>query len=153
MDKVILLAAAIITDQLSKYLALLLLPPGESFSFMGNILELTFVFNPDGFLSMARGLPGPVRFFLLNICVGGLLAVTLYYLFFYGGRKKHYELPLLMVTAGGLSNLLDRVIHAEGVIDFVRVCFGVYRTGIFNLADVYILAGSFIIGYRWGIKR
>ncbi len=94
MDKVILLAAAIITDQLSKYLALLLLPPGESFSFMGNILELTFVFNPDGFLSMARGLPGPVRFFLLNICVGGLLAVTLYYLFFYGGRKKHYELPL-----------------------------------------------------------
>jgi signal peptidase II len=53
----------------------------------------------------------------------------------------------VFVIGGGISNLLDRLIQDGGVTDFLSVGFGEFRTGIFNLADVYILLGSFILGY------
>jgi signal peptidase II len=51
------------------------------------------------------------------------------------------------VTGGGLSNLLDRILHDGGVTDFIIVAVGSLNTGIFNMADVYILSGSFILGF------
>jgi signal peptidase II len=45
-----------------------------------------------------------------------------------------------------MSNLVDRLLFEGGVIDFLSIGIGGFRTGIFNLADVYILVGSFVIG-------
>jgi signal peptidase II len=47
---------------------------------------------------------------------------------------------LALIFAGGASNLLDRVAHGS-VIDFMNVGVGPLRTGIFNVADVAIMAG------------
>jgi lipoprotein signal peptidase len=43
--------------------------------------------------------------------------------------------------AGALSNLIDRI-AVGSVIDFLNVGVGLLRTGIFNLADVAIMAGA-----------
>jgi signal peptidase II len=51
------------------------------------------------------------------------------------------------VTGGGLSNLLDRILHHGGVTDFVILGSGGLRTGIFNLADVAIFLGSVLFGF------
>jgi len=42
------------------------------------------------------------------------------------------------------------------VIDFINIGLGGFRTGIFNLADVYILAASFALGVlaaQGGLRR
>ena len=45
-----------------------------------------------------------------------------------------------LFIAGGLSNWIDRVIHGR-VVDFLNVGLGPLRTGVFNVADVAIMAG------------
>ena len=47
----------------------------------------------------------------------------------------------VLFLAGGLSNLTDRIAIGS-VIDFLNVGIGPLRTGIFNVADVAIMARS-----------
>jgi len=49
-----------------------------------------------------------------------------------------------MFVAGGLSNLVDRIAMGR-VIDFLNIGIGPFRTGIFNVADVAIMAGAAIM--------
>ena len=51
---------------------------------------------------------------------------------------------LLLFLAGGVSNLIDRVTLGR-VIDFLNVGIGPLRTGIFNIADMAIIAGVVIL--------
>jgi signal peptidase II len=52
----------------------------------------------------------------------------------------HSVLGLALVVAGGVSNLADRVARGT-VVDFLNVGVGSIRTGIFNVADMAIMAG------------
>jgi signal peptidase II len=47
----------------------------------------------------------------------------------------------MLLLSGGASNWLDRLIRGS-VVDFLNVGFGPVRTGVFNLADVAIMAGA-----------
>ena len=59
-------------------------------------------------------------------------------------RASRSQLAALAVLCGGgLGNWLDRVLHDGAVTDFVSLGFGHFRTGIFNLADLAIIAGIF----------
>jgi signal peptidase II len=51
---------------------------------------------------------------------------------------------LLLFLGGGFSNLIDRVAMGS-VIDFMNLGIGSFRTGIFNVADVAIMAGIAIL--------
>lgn len=51
---------------------------------------------------------------------------------------------MALFLGGGVSNLLDRLIHGT-VIDFMNVGIGPLRTGIFNVADMAIMLGAGII--------
>ncbi len=55
------------------------------------------------------------------------------------GRPQMLAVALLL--AGGIGNLLDRVFHGGLVIDFLNMGIGPLRTGIFNVADMAIMAG------------
>ena len=46
-----------------------------------------------------------------------------------------------LMIGGGAGNLIDRVFNHGAVIDFVNLGVGSLRTGVFNAADVEILAG------------
>lgn len=141
-----LLAFTIATDQLTKALAENYLADTGEISMVGGLITFSLVRNYEGFLGIARGLPPSVQFFFLYVCVGVLLVACLFYLFFLRRPNPRYALPLCLVTGGGLSNLIDRILHGGGVTDFMVVTVGWLHTGIFNLADVFILVGSFVIG-------
>ena len=47
------------------------------------------------------------------------------------------------MLAGGIGNLIDRIFFENGVIDFLNVGVGNWRTGIFNVADMAIMVGVF----------
>ena len=135
------------TDQHTKSLATNYLTNEEPISLQSGIIVFSYVENSAGFLGILSGLPGFLQFFLLNICVTLILLYCLSYLF---SRKIHTVsrcYALAVITGGGMSNLLDRIINNGRVIDFLQLEIGPIKTGIFNLADVYILAGSFLLGF------
>jgi signal peptidase II len=53
-------------------------------------------------------------------------------------------LGLTLFVAGGASNWVDRLSDGR-VVDFLNVGVGPIRTGIFNVADMAILAGVVIV--------
>lgn len=57
------------------------------------------------------------------------------------------QLGMTFLLAGALSNLLDRVIFAY-VIDYLR-----FITSMFNLADIYILAGIILLYFGHTPKK
>jgi signal peptidase II len=54
-------------------------------------------------------------------------------------------IALGLVAGGGISNLIDRLFYDGRVTDFLNVGIGSFRTGIFNLADMAILAGGLLL--------
>ena len=72
---------------------------------------------------------------------------------------RNQELNLLAVASsaliigGGLGNLIDRILNQGAVIDFMNMGIGPIRTGVFNVADLAILAGIFIFVVFYAKKR
>ena len=46
-----------------------------------------------------------------------------------------------LILAGGVGNLIDRVLNDGRVVDFMNVGIGRLRTGVFNVADMALMAG------------
>jgi len=141
------LAFAIYSDQYTKVIAEKYLSDLEPISFYSNILVFSYVENSGGFLGIVMDLPAIIQFILLNICVTIILSYCLYYLFFKNNPSILQTITLAVITGGGISNLVDRITNNGGVIDFIQVGIDPLKTGIFNLADMYILGGSFLLGF------
>lgn len=60
-------------------------------------------------------------------------------------KNKFYRVCAVMVIAGGLGNLIDRIFRGF-VIDYIEVQF--MNFAVFNFADILVTCGAFmIIGY------
>ncbi len=145
---IILLFATICSDQITKYVARSLLVATEEKPYFSGLVKFSLVENHGGFLGIVSNLPAGVRFFFLNICVALLLFGCLACLLWFSRQNSRTWIPLSLITGGGLSNLLDRLIGDGGVTDFMSIGTGYLQTGIFNLADVFILFGSFMLGFH-----
>jgi signal peptidase II len=108
---------------------------------MNGMVILDYVENQGSFLGLGARLSDTVRFWLFIVLaalmVVGMLsfALTVHELTAVGTTGA------ALVIAGGVGNLIDRVTHHGAVADFMNVGIGNVRTGIFNLADVAIMAG------------
>ena len=120
------------------------LPSVERLSFAADTVRLQVAHNEGAFLSFGATLPEAWRLAALRIGVSAmLLALFAYRLATKGGLAL--LLPLALILAGGTSNLIDRFIHGGYVVDFINIGVGQLRTGIFNVADVTITAGVFML--------
>jgi len=144
-----LLLAILGSDQLTKRLAWRHLDPAAPLSFVHDTLRLSYVENSGGFLGLLGGLPEEFRFLLLTCGVAVVVIPGIAYVLWRASLPQSTAVAALLVLGGGLSNLLDRLVHDGRVIDFVNLGLGSFRTGIFNLADVGILCGSFALGAMW----
>ena len=60
-------------------------------------------------------------------------------------RNKFYQVCAVMVIAGGLGNLIDRIFRGF-VVDYIEVQFMDFA--VFNFADILVTCGAFMImGY------
>ena len=53
---------------------------------------------------------------------------------------KVFSLALLF--SGGIGNIIDRILFDRHVTDFINLGFLNIRTGIFNVADMWVTAGA-----------
>ena len=142
----LVLVACVGCDQASKQAAGLLLAGGHPLSLFGDTVRFELASNPGAFLSLGAGLAEPVRHALLLGLVPALLALVCGACLV--GRtplSRSGLVALGLIAGGGLGNWLDRVLHDGSVTDFVSLGLGRFRTGIFNVADLAVLAGVFLM--------
>ena len=73
-----------------------------------------------------------------------ILIVFLVYLLRNNRLNRAAIIAGALMLSGGVGNLIDRVFNDGAVVDFLNVGFGSVRTGIFNVADMAIMAGLFL---------
>lgn len=133
------------TDHVTKYAAWLYLRGFRDTSYLGDLFRLGYHENPGAFLSLGANLAPWLRTLLFT----GLVSLFLIYLFYFllTDEKLGAKAVLFgsLMFGGGVGNLIDRIFFENGVIDFLNVGIGNLRTGIFNVADMAIMAG--VIGF------
>jgi signal peptidase II len=146
----------VIFDQWTKMLATEHLKNTPTKSWLGDVFRLTYATNEGAFLSLGAGLPPQARYWVLTIGVGLLLLSLCVYALFseqiWKTKLDQWEVgAYALIASGGFSNWVDRARFGGSVVDFMNMGIGSLRTGVFNIADLAILAGIgvlFVHGYR-----
>lgn len=135
------LASCIGLDQLTKRIAEKTLAHEPMQSFLFDTFRLQYIKNKGAFLGFGSNFSELVKLWLfLIIPFLCLLAAAIFVAF---SRKPSTDQAVLvsLIVGGGISNLIDRVMQGS-VTDFLNVGLGSLRTGIFNVADMAIMAGA-----------
>lgn len=131
-------------DQASKRVAAEVLKGTETLSFLGDSFRLTYAENRGAFLGLGGGWPEPVRWLVFTAAALGVVVVSLGWVVTQLRRQRYNSLAvwaMVLIAAGGMGNLVDRIVREGRVIDFMNLGLGPVRTGIFNVADVQIMVG------------
>jgi signal peptidase II len=132
-------------DQVSKSAARSMLHSGVTESLFSDSLRFQLTENPGSFLSLGAALPEQLRFTLFTAAVAVILIGLVCAALFARRLSTAGFVALALVAGGGISNLIDRLLYDGRVTDFLNVGIGSLRTGIFNLADMAILAGALLL--------
>ena len=146
----LLLAALIVMtgvgcDQATKQIAAQQLRGTPPLSFMQDLVRLHYAENQGAFLGLGASLSPELRFWLLTVATAGLLLGLAIFLSVQWKMPRLSFIALSWVLAGGLGNMIDRLIHDGRVIDFLNLGLGSLRTGIFNIADIAITGGVVLL--------
>jgi signal peptidase II len=132
-------------DHATKRIARKTLGGSPAISLAGDTVRLQLTENVGGFLSLGERLPpGLRRVFFLGMAPLAMLAVAIPVL-----RSRSRSLgplvALALIAGGGLANWVERLWNHGAVTDFLNLGIGPLRTGIFNLADVFVLTGVAVL--------
>ncbi len=141
---VILSLVVVGIDQLTKVYAVRHWKGEPPQIFFNDLFRIEYAENDGAFLSLLANASHDVRFWILTVSNGLVLVGLAIGLIVPRRMSLMSYLPLALVVAGGLGNLIDRV-RFQYVIDFMNLGIGSLRTGIFNVADMAITAGFFLI--------
>ena len=147
-SRIALLALIVVTvgcDRITKQIAEDSLAHLPRQSFFADTIRFEFVENRGAFLGLGAQWPEAVRLGLFTVGNSVLLALLVVL-----ALRLRWSGALLvgacLFLAGGVSNLADRVVRGS-VVDFMNIGVGPLRTGIFNVADMAILAGAIIVAF------
>lgn len=146
----LLLVGTAACDRATKHMAIATLSGASAQSFLADTVRLTYHENAGAFLGVGSRWHPVAQAAAFQIGNGlflfGTALIALRYRF-----SLLAAAGLTLFLAGGVSNLIDRIAIGS-VIDFLNIGIGPARTGIFNLADVAILAGVVILLVA-GVRR
>ncbi len=134
--------AVIGVDQYTKQIAVNRLMGQPPHIYLNDMARLLYAENTGAFLSLGARLPEQSQRWVF---VGFVTLILLALLIFAMKEIRTISYPLLigfaLILGGGLGNLIDRVVNNGRVVDFMNVGIGGLRTGIFNVADMALMAG------------
>ena len=141
----VVLPVAVLLDQITKQIAEATLPRRGTVTVVEGFFALDYSRNSGAFFSLGADMEPVLRrvFF-----VGATLAAVALIVHLYrraGESQRILRWALLMLLAGAVGNLVDRVLYGE-VIDFLRLHYrDVFYWATFNVADVYICVGLVLL--------
>lgn len=132
-------------DQWTKVLATANLKGEPEQLFLNGWFKLTYALNDGAFLSLGSDLGPVLRPILLTIFPAVLLLGLVWYIFREKDLNTWQVVSLALIVGGGLSNIVDRIIYGK-VVDMMQILIDpLPPTGIFNIADVAIMVGMFMM--------
>jgi signal peptidase II len=131
-------------DQISKNIVRTNVSTYDSFHFLNNHVTVLKVENTGAFLSLGDSMGMPFRTILLIILPILTLLIGFIYVLVKKNLSKYTLLGACFVIGGGFGNIIDRTTRGS-VTDFLHLHWGIFQTGIFNMADVSIMIGIFIL--------
>ncbi len=131
---------SIIIDQGTKVWAKSVFEGKSKSCYLDEMFCWIYAENEGAFLGWGSELEGIWNILLLKLLPILLILGLFYMTLFSKDLLKNQVVPFSMILGGGLSNLFDRIAFGK-VVDFMNVGIGELRTGIFNVADMVILAG------------
>ena len=142
---ILIIIATIAIDQISKILVRSYIVSGTQSDIIGNYFTLHNVENVGAFLGMGSDLNPAFRLVLLLILPVVVLGFVLVHIL----RNKDMDALSLVafscIIGGGIANVYDRIVYGS-VTDFFHINLGgIFRTGIFNMADLFVTTGMIIL--------
>ena len=132
----------VITDQLTKHLAVVRLKNQAAYNLINGILEFNYLENRGAAFGV---LQNQKDFFVFVALI--FIGVIVFVLIKVPTQKKYYSLNILlvMIAAGAVGNMIDRVRY-DYVVDFIYlVCI---QFPIFNVADIYVTTATVILVFQ-----
>lgn len=132
----------VITDQLTKHLAVVQLKNQAAYNLINGILEFNYLENRGA----AFGVLQNQKYFFVFVALI-FIGVIVFVLIKVPTQKKYYSLNILlvMIVAGAVGNMIDRVRY-DYVVDFIYlVCI---QFPIFNVADIYVTTATVILVFQ-----
>ena len=112
---------------------------------IGEIFTLIKVENTGAFLGMGSELSEIPRILLLIVLpVVVLISITVY-TYIEKTLDKISIIGFSLIIGGGIANIFDRIVYGS-VTDFLYINLGgIFKTGIFNIADLSVTTGMILI--------
>jgi signal peptidase II len=131
-------------DQISKKVVRKTVKSQEYIQVINDNLILTNIENTGAMLGFGENFPPVLKIILLQILPLLVLLVLLYRTLTKAHLNKWMVLSFAFVIGGGIGNLIDRILYGS-VTDFFQIRLGIFKTGIFNMADVAVTLGVLLI--------
>jgi signal peptidase II len=146
------LVVVVVADVITKALAVwALVPQRMPHLILGESVRLTLVYNPGAAFGLHLGSYSRWIFMALTIVALYILG-RLYRVTRDGDLSR--TLAIALVCGGALGNLIDRIRSSAGVVDFIDVGIGDMRWPTFNVADMAVSVGAFLLAWvLWGEER
>ena len=121
-------------DRMTKMWAVARLKDSDPIPLIKNVLE--FYYLPNGNTGAAFGILAGHRLLFLIIAI--IVVAVIAYMVWnmpQGEKYRTVELLLVFIAAGGVGNMIDRVVNTY-VIDFIYI--SAINFPVFNVADMYV---------------
>lgn len=133
----LIIASAVLVDQLTKQLVVTYLALGESIDVIPGVFRFTYVQNKGA----AFGMLSEHRWVFMVISVLAIAAIFVY-LWKFRPASRFACVGLSLVVGGGIGNMIDRC-YLTYVIDFLDFCaFPKLWMWVFNVADACVCVGG-----------
>jgi signal peptidase II len=132
-------------DVVTKAVAVrLLVPQRVPHEMIGEAVRFTLVYNPGAAFGLHVGPYSRWVFMTLTV-----VALSILSWLYQATREGHGSrvLALALVCGGAIGNLIDRVRSDMGVVDFIDVGLGDSRWPTFNVADMAVSVGAFLLAW------
>lgn len=130
-------------DVLTKAIAVKTLTPQRvPHEVIGEWIRFTLVYNPGAAFGLNVGEHS--RWVFMALTIGALLILGRLYVSTREGHRLRI-ISLAFVCGGALGNLIDRVRSDLGVVDFLDVGVRDARWPTFNVADIAVSVGAFLL--------
>jgi len=135
-----LLVGTVVLDRLTKMVAESALL-GAPVQVVGDTVQFHLVYNTGAAFGMGQALGGAARWIFAAIAVGAVVLLWRMAREAEAGDVLRQG-SLGLVAGGAAGNLIDRLLSARGVVDFIDVGVGSLRWPTFNIADIAVSCGA-----------
>ena len=141
---ILTVSANIGCDQVSKNIVREKMGYGGSIHLLNSHLTIAKVENTGAFLSLGDSWPPLLKCVLLLALPVIAIVLGFAYLLFRFNTPRLFVIGACFIIGGGIGNIIDRMAYGS-VTDFLHIRFGIFQTGIFNMADVSVMVGAGLI--------